>query len=98
MIRHNTKLTKIGHDFKQLKLSKNILFAREKLNPQPHLRPHQRLDLRLRPKLKLLLRIGTTPTDTGTPIMVMAMADTMAIISLITDITMANRFFKKSRI
>ena len=92
MIRHNTELTKIGHDFRQLKLSKNILFAGEKLNPQPHLRPHQRLDLRLTPKLKLQLRLGIPTTGTGTLIMVMAMADTMAIAILImADITMANR-------
>ena len=73
---------------------KNILFAGEKLNPQPHLRPHQRLDLRLRPKLRLQLRLGITPTGTGTGtlIMVMAMGATMAAIAAMADITMANRF------
>ena len=93
MIRHHTELTKIGHDFRQLKLSKNILFAGEKLNPQLHLRPLQRLDLRLTPKLKLQLRLGIPTTGTGTLIMVMAMVATTAIAILImADITMANRF------
>jgi hypothetical protein len=97
MIRHNTELTKFGHDFRQLMLSKNILFAGEKLNPnlRPHQRLDQRLDLRLRPKLRLRLRLGITPTGTGTGtlIMVMAIGATMAIALLITaDITMANRF------
>merc|ERR1719483_1870530 len=74
-----------------------ICVTGEKLNPQPHLRPHQRLDLR--PKLKLRLRLGITPTGTvtGTLIMVMAMAmaDTMGAtmaIAAMADITMANRF------
>merc|ERR1719483_910911 len=66
-----------------------ICVTGEKLNPQPHLRPHQRLDLRLR----LQLRLGITPTGTGTGtlIMVMAMGATMAIAAM-ADITMANRF------
>merc|ERR1719483_1129920 len=69
-----------------------ICVTGEKLNPQPHLRLHQRLDLR--PKLKLRLRLGTTPTGTGTGtlIMVMAMGATMAAIAAMADITMANRF------
>merc|ERR1719483_235636 len=76
-----------------------ICVTGEKLNPQPHLRPHQRLDLRLRlrPKLRLQLRLGITPTGTGTGtlIMVMAMGATMAAIAAMAamaDITMANRF------
>merc|ERR1719483_676646 len=69
-----------------------ICVTGEKLNPQPHLRPHQRLDLRL--KLRLQLRLGITPTGTGTGtlIMVMAMGATMAAIAAMADITMANRF------
>merc|ERR1719483_915576 len=64
-----------------------ICVTGEKLNPQPHLRPYQRLDLRPQ------LRLGITPTGTvtGTLIMVMAMGATMAAIAM-ADITMANRF------
>merc|ERR1719162_595738 len=63
-----------------------ICVTGEKLNPQPHLRPHQKLELRL--------RLGITPTGTvtGTLIMVMAMGATMAAIAAMADITMANRF------